>query len=165
MIHFTYISWEIVNDIKASYHNCSRVPPQIARFMGPTWDPHGSCRPQMGPMLAPWTLLSGLLWVMKEHQNPTMATILFNAAKYICAILRNKGWRLVINPCITCFDCNLSGQLLMYMHHGTHSITQSQGTERKQRPISSSAHVKNFPDYLHPWLTATESRSRFISIP
>ena len=32
---------------------------QIARFMGPTWDPPGSCRPQMGPMLAPWTLLSG----------------------------------------------------------------------------------------------------------
>ena len=31
----------------------------IARFLGPTWDPPGSCRPQMGPMLAPWTLLSG----------------------------------------------------------------------------------------------------------
>ena len=28
--------------------------------MGPTWSPPGSCRPQMGPMLAPWTLLSGL---------------------------------------------------------------------------------------------------------
>ena len=33
----------------------------VARFIGPTWDPSGSCRPQMGPMLAPWTLLSGLL--------------------------------------------------------------------------------------------------------
>ena len=32
---------------------------QIARFMGPTWGPPGSCRPQLGPMLAPWTLLSG----------------------------------------------------------------------------------------------------------
>ena len=32
---------------------------QIAKFMGPTWGPPGSCRPQMGPMLAPWTLLSG----------------------------------------------------------------------------------------------------------
>ena len=29
------------------------------KFMGPTWDPPGSCQPQMGPMLAPWTLLSG----------------------------------------------------------------------------------------------------------
>ena len=31
---------------------------QIARFTGPTWGPPGSCRSQMGPMLAPWTLLS-----------------------------------------------------------------------------------------------------------
>ena len=35
-------------------------PSQIAKFMGPTWDPPGSCRHQMGPMLAPWTLLSGI---------------------------------------------------------------------------------------------------------
>ena len=27
--------------------------------MGPTWSPLGSFRPQVGPMLAPWTLLSG----------------------------------------------------------------------------------------------------------
>ena len=32
---------------------------QIAKFMGPAWGPPGSCRPQMGPMLAPRTLLSG----------------------------------------------------------------------------------------------------------
>ena len=32
--------------------------PQIARSMGPTWGPPGSCRPQMGPLLVPWTLLS-----------------------------------------------------------------------------------------------------------
>ena len=33
--------------------------PQIAKFMGPTWGPPGSCRPQMGHMLAPRTFLSG----------------------------------------------------------------------------------------------------------
>ena len=32
---------------------------KIAKFMRPTWGPSGSCQPQMGPMLAPWTLLSG----------------------------------------------------------------------------------------------------------
>ena len=32
----------------------------IARFMGPTWGPSGTDRTQVGPMLAPWTLLSGL---------------------------------------------------------------------------------------------------------
>ena len=35
------------------------VRTQIAKFIGPTWGPPGSCWPQMGPMLAPWTLLSG----------------------------------------------------------------------------------------------------------
>ena len=30
-------------------------------FMGPTWDPPGDDRTQVGPMLAPWTLLSGWL--------------------------------------------------------------------------------------------------------
>ena len=35
---------------------------QIAKFMGPTWGPPGSCRPQMGPMLAPWTLPSGRIF-------------------------------------------------------------------------------------------------------
>ena len=41
-----------------------RICPLIAKSMGPTWGPPGSCRPHMGPMLAPWTLLSGehILW-------------------------------------------------------------------------------------------------------
>ena len=38
---------------------------QIARFMGPTWSPPGSCLPQLGPMLAPWTLLSGTVLMLK----------------------------------------------------------------------------------------------------
>ena len=33
----------------------------IARFMGPTWGPSGADRTQAGPMLSPWTLLSGML--------------------------------------------------------------------------------------------------------
>ena len=35
----------------------------IAWFMGPTWGPLGDERTQVGPMLAPWTLLSGILRV------------------------------------------------------------------------------------------------------
>ena len=40
----------------------SKKTPQIAKFMGPKWDPPGSCRSQMGPMLAQWTLLSGTVY-------------------------------------------------------------------------------------------------------
>ena len=41
--------------------NVSLLASQIAKFTGPTWGPPGSCRPQMGPMLAPLTLLSGII--------------------------------------------------------------------------------------------------------
>ena len=36
----------------------------MARFMGPTWGPPGDDRTQVGPMLAPWTLPSGMLLLM-----------------------------------------------------------------------------------------------------
>ena len=36
---------------------------QLTRFMGPACGPPGSCWPQMGPMLASWTLLSGMLHI------------------------------------------------------------------------------------------------------
>ena len=35
----------------------------IARFMGPPWGPSGVDRTQVGPMLAPWILLSGQSWL------------------------------------------------------------------------------------------------------
>ena len=35
----------------------------IERFMGPTWGPSGADRTQVGPMLAPWTLLSGYIYI------------------------------------------------------------------------------------------------------
>ena len=37
------------------------LSPLVARFMWPTWDPSGADRTQVGPMLAPRTLLSGSL--------------------------------------------------------------------------------------------------------
>ena len=44
-------------------------------FIGPTWVPPGSCRPQIGPMLAQWNLLSGSRTVMSTlwgifHKDP-----------------------------------------------------------------------------------------------
>ena len=41
--------------------------PQIARFMGPTWGQPGFRRPSMGPMLVPWTLLSGALTIISGY--------------------------------------------------------------------------------------------------
>ena len=46
---------------------------QITRFMGPTWDPPGSCRPQVGPMLAHRPCYHGtfsLLLALSEGKPP-----------------------------------------------------------------------------------------------
>ena len=52
-------------------HSCMVVRPIIpdSKFMGPTWGPPGSCRPQMCPMLAPWTMLSGMALAAKPGPN------------------------------------------------------------------------------------------------
>ena len=42
---------------------------QIANFMGPTWGPPGSCRPQVDPMYATWTLLSGDIFVSVKNPD------------------------------------------------------------------------------------------------
>ena len=44
-----------------SFPSSITITSHVARFMGPTWVPPGSYQPQMGPMLAPWTLLSGMV--------------------------------------------------------------------------------------------------------
>ena len=41
---------------------------QIARFMGPTWGPPGDGRTQVGPMFAPWALLSEIRPQWVNHQ-------------------------------------------------------------------------------------------------
>ena len=43
--------------------------------MGPIWGPPGSCRPQMGPVLAPWTLLSGISPVRPVHHIGTSGVL------------------------------------------------------------------------------------------
>ena len=68
-----YIAWQ-----KASHApewspiNCLK-PTQIAKFIGPTWGPPGSCRPHMGPMLAPWTLQSGHGNTIRQRRVPGKA--------------------------------------------------------------------------------------------
>ena len=41
-------------------HYHYNITSQTAMVMGPTWGPPGSCRPQVDPMEAPRTLLSGI---------------------------------------------------------------------------------------------------------
>ena len=66
--------------------------------MGPTWGPPGSCRPQMGPMLAPWTLPSG--WYVENCST--------------CSIRCNMHYRY----CETCHcglqPCTSASELILH---------------------------------------------------
>ena len=42
------------------FHSSTGRKSLLERFMGPTWGPSGADRTQVGPMLAVWTLLSGM---------------------------------------------------------------------------------------------------------
>ena len=71
----------------------SQLWSQIAKFMGPTWGPPGSCRPQMGPMLAPWTLLSGIWMYFPQLFQPTgVLNIEFIALEWIIAVSMVTGY-------------------------------------------------------------------------
>ena len=60
------------------HHNNSNIShfitALIAGFMGPTWGPSGAYRTQVGPMLAPWTLLSGCTY--KGGLKPSIKKII-----------------------------------------------------------------------------------------
>ena len=85
---------------------------QIAKFMGSTWGPPGSCRtPDLGPMLALWTLLSGVIIVfwkltgvaegsrpfrmtVTDKSNPTVEdnTVTIGTGVF-CAVWEKKRWQ------------------------------------------------------------------------
>ena len=63
--------------------------------MGPTQSPPGSCRPQMDPMLAPWTLLSGFASTMKWGSSQEMINCLniqHSLADVECFVCGFKIW-------------------------------------------------------------------------
>ena len=78
----------------------------IARFMGPIWGPAGAERTQMGPMLVPWTLLSGYpeYWVCCFHEVVThiCVCVLDHRLRlsHICrqAVVWNQCWLIIHKP-------------------------------------------------------------------
>ena len=63
----------------------------IARFMGPTWDPSGADRNQVGPMLAPWTMLSGCAGHVRDNCSHVFFPLL--ATELICIEIW-QGWQI-----------------------------------------------------------------------
>ena len=58
VMDFTHCIYRIYLQTSEYMCKCQNLTKR-ARFMRPKLGPPGSCRPQIGPMLTPWTLLSG----------------------------------------------------------------------------------------------------------
>ena len=65
----------------ATCHQKSKLKSYIpdSKFMGPTWGPSGADRTQVGPMLAPWTLLSGMNWYFYSERCKRTIAWFFSA--------------------------------------------------------------------------------------
>ena len=90
----------------------SSISPQISRFIGPTWGPPGSCWPQMGPMLAPWTLLSGTFsrWVIVASigfsMRPTPASkVLLSLCNMITRHIGSRKYKAHIADILQLIPC------------------------------------------------------------
>ena len=68
----------------------------IARFMGPTWGPSGADRTQVGPMWAPWTLLSGYIHVilppLQDYRNMMIS---WHETHYVITYRNQNNCRIV----------------------------------------------------------------------
>ena len=101
-MHPVVEKWYLVKLVPCgTWSNNSALTAQIAKFMAPTWGPPGSCRPQMGPMLAPWTLLSRCVFIGLDSNLckimktlPDMILYFFNSlsVNITCKSLFNEVW-------------------------------------------------------------------------
>ena len=82
--------------------------PQIAKFMGPTLGPPGSCRPQMGPMLAPLTLLSGTITANFKLTKKTLHNSPARARYGVTIVSKQK--------------CPCNNETILYRCHPFHSL-------------------------------------------
>ena len=112
-----FYSNNVSYDMITAYMYSKMEHSQITKFMGPTWGPPGSCRPQMVPMLAPWTLPSGFLpsvvrgscledpfdrtnpgWNLRHHRRAISARWgvgLHRSKRWTCASIDPVGCREV----------------------------------------------------------------------
>ena len=88
----------------------------IARFMGPTWCPSGAGRTQVGPMLAPWTLLSGCrCFVHLDNLIFHVAQTLwhhffFISIVFFCLCQAHYGWKSASLMKLGAFDFLLQSE-------------------------------------------------------
>ena len=88
---FQSVLWRCYFDRDANpSHTLNEKTALIARFMGPTWGLSGADRTQVGPMLAPRTLLSG--WLTNLCPSDVHTVGILSVLEYVIAACFRKVW-------------------------------------------------------------------------
>ena len=76
---------------------------QIVSFMGPTWGSPKPCRPQVGPILTPWTLLSGVqrpeCGIMQFISHSSWGCVL--TIHWLLSVSSNRTYIIYDPQCVT----------------------------------------------------------------
>ena len=94
------------------------------KFIGPTWGPSGADRTKVGTMLAPWTLLSGVIISMLSimNQSPSLlqkclinmpAIVCFHMSFKTAEICCHEWWFRYFHSHFTAFGCVSSHWVIM----------------------------------------------------
>ena len=121
--------------------HCTGNTTQRARFVWPTWGPPGSCRPQEGPMLAPWTLLSRYLLRL-------FAIILVIMNSCLCSISHNIYTGFIFDMVIIII---LRGLYVMYLSISLRVSSLVKGLRLALEGFVVTRHKGTFKQQVKSW--------------
>ena len=129
---------------------------QIARFVGPSWGPPGSCQPQMGPMLTPWTLLAGKGYHCLCSDFPNHQYWPYNVLHSISVVVFGvDGWWQLLQWCVNGWQLLLESIIIHATSLWSHLIM----IETFVIPVTVIAgiHYHNHSEHTIVWCPRTSS--------
>ena len=131
---------------------------QIASFMALTWGAPGSCRSQVGPILVPWTLLSGLAFHHPSSAILSGPNIRHPSVSYIFCCRTNAQSAPALWE-----DNLLKSQNVKIMLRKTDAHTDSWNMQKS--PMLLIRHHLNLPQKLVEFLESIKPWQRLPSLP
>ena len=122
--------------------------------MGPTWGPPGSCRPQMGPMLAPWILLSRMS-ITIHHRETYFVSELPRRFRCFIKILA------VSILCILVWNGTLPGPVNLYTRHYGLWLPREASIPPQNFPMTASVPIEKHPENA----TSIETFVEYFNVP
>ena len=135
--------------------------------MGPTWGPPASCRSQVGPMLAPWTLLSG--YVIHTLLTRLVYTVYFQSPQWnnniIDLLWRHVSFYFMYFYIPFIYMLCLSGPVITRCNKTQHSIetTRVDRWTRKRHILWTKKDTTYLPRTVEPCIFFVFRKSTVLS--